>query len=115
MLYTVLCPEKFTDNIQQVCWVLIFMKKDCAAIFANHMIQSKSQTGLPCFQCWESFYVTYVLLFCPINKSTMALMKLDTEEYHQNKCNIDKYVDDFEELINLLGYTDPLTIVIKFH
>jgi hypothetical protein len=29
MLYTVLCLEEFTNNIQQVCWVLTFMKKDC--------------------------------------------------------------------------------------
>jgi hypothetical protein len=109
-----LCLEEFTNDIQQVCWVLTFMKKDCAAIFANCMIQSKNQTGLPCFQTWVSFYMTYVSLFCPINKSTMALMKLEMEEYHQNKCNVDEYVDDFEELIDLSGYTDPLTIVIKF-
>jgi hypothetical protein len=44
----------------------------------------------------------------------MALMKLETEEYHQNKCDVDKYINDFGELINLSGYTDPLTIVIQF-
>jgi hypothetical protein len=42
-------------------------------------------------------------------------MKLEMEEYYQNKCDIDEYVDNFKELINLLGYMDPLTIVIKFH
>jgi hypothetical protein len=114
MLYTVLCLEEFTNDIQQVCWVLTIMKKDRAAIFTNCMTWSENQTGLPCFQTWESFYTTYVLLFCPINKSTMALMKLETEEYHQNKCNVNEYVNDFEELINLSGYTDPLAIVIKF-
>jgi hypothetical protein len=57
------------------------------------------------------FYATYVSLFCPTNELTMALMKLETEE---NKCNVDEYVDNFKELINLLGYTDPLTVVIKF-
>jgi hypothetical protein len=41
MLYTTLCPEEFSDNIQQVCWVLTFMKKDHAAIFADCMIQSE--------------------------------------------------------------------------
>jgi hypothetical protein len=90
------------------------MKKDRAAIFTDHMIWSENRTGLPHFQTWELFYMTYILLFCPINESTMALMKLEMEEYHQNKCDVDEYVNDFEELINLLGYTDPLTIVIKF-
>jgi hypothetical protein len=56
----------------------------------------------------------YVSLFCPVNESTMALMKLEMEEYYQNKFDVNKYVDDFEELIDLLRYMDPLTIVIKF-
>jgi hypothetical protein len=114
MLYAALCPDEFTDDIQQIRWVLTFIKKDRAAIFANCTIWSKNRTGLPRFQTWESFYMTYVSLFCPINKSMMALMKLETEVYHQNKCDVDEYIDDFEELIDLLGYTDPLTIVIKF-
>jgi hypothetical protein len=54
------------------------------------------------------------MLFCPVNESMMALMKLEMEEYHQNKCNVNEYVDNFEELIDLLGYMDPLAIVIKF-
>jgi hypothetical protein len=40
----------------------------------------------------------------------MALMKLETEEYYQNKHD----VNEFEELIDLLGYMDPLATVIKF-
>jgi hypothetical protein len=114
MLYAALCLEKFTNNIQQVCWVLTFMKKDCAEIFADHMIWSKNWTGLPHFQTWELFYMTYISLFCPVNESMMALMKLDMEEYHQNKCNVNEYVNDFKELIDLSRYMDPLTIVIKF-
>jgi hypothetical protein len=114
MLYTSLCPEEFTNDIQQVCWVLTFMKKDHAAIFADCTIWSEHQTGLSRFQTWESFYTTFVSLFCPINESMMALIKLEMEDYHQNKHDVDEYVNDFEELINLLGYMDPLTIVIKF-
>jgi hypothetical protein len=114
MLYAALCLEEFTNNIQQICWVLTFMKKDHAAIFADRTIWSENWTGLPHFQTWELFYTTYILLFCPVNESTMVLIKLEMEEYHQNKCDVDEYVDDFEELIDLSGYTDPLTIVIKF-
>jgi hypothetical protein len=114
MLYAALCPEEFTDDIQQIRWVLTFMKKDRAAIFADRTIRSENRTGVPRFQSWESFYTTYVSLFCPVNESTMALMKLETEEYHQNKRDVDEYVDDFEELVDLSGYTDPLAIVIKF-
>jgi hypothetical protein len=74
------------------------------------MIWSEHWTGLPHFQSWELFYTTYISLFCPVNESMMALVKLETEEYHQNKCN----VNNFEELIDLLGYMGPLVIVIKF-
>jgi hypothetical protein len=77
------------------------------------MIQVKTWTGLPCFKLWDVFYVTYISLFCPTNESTMALMKLETEEYYQNKCDVNKYIDNFEELIDLLGYMDPLAVVIK--
>jgi hypothetical protein len=54
------------------------------------------------------------LCSAPPMSMTMALMKLEMEEDYQNKHNVDEYVDDFEELINLSGYTDPLVVVIKF-
>jgi hypothetical protein len=75
MLYTTLCPEEFTDNIQQICWVLTFHeKKPCSNFRRPHNPEQKLD--------WSPLF---------------------------------PYVNDFEELIDLSGYTDPLAIVIKFH
>jgi hypothetical protein len=35
----VLCLEEFTNNIQQVCWVLTFMKKDCGNFCWPHDLE----------------------------------------------------------------------------
>jgi hypothetical protein len=36
-------------------------------------------------------------------------------EYHQGHRTVDKYTEEFWDLIELAGYTDGLAIVIKFH
>jgi hypothetical protein len=28
---------------------------------------------------------------------------------------VEVYIDEFKDLINMSGYTDPITIVLKFH
>jgi len=41
-------------------------------------------------------------------------MRLESDRYFQGKQTVDAYVDKFEDLINLSGYSDDLTIVLKF-
>jgi hypothetical protein len=41
-------------------------------------------------------------------------MKLKMRQYYQNKCNIEEYINEFEELIDMLQYKDGLAIVLKF-
>src|SRR3981189_1802697 len=41
-------------------------------------------------------------------------MRLESEHYFQGRRTVDMYVDEFSNLINLSGYSDPLAIVIKF-
>jgi hypothetical protein len=50
----------------------------------------------------------------PLTEAQRALTWLETAEYHQGCQMVDKYTDEFRDLIKLAGYTDRLTIVIKF-
>jgi hypothetical protein len=58
--------------------------------------------------------MTFELIFCPENEVTTALMTLESDRYFEGKRNIDAYTDEFRELVALSGYTDPITIVLKF-
>jgi hypothetical protein len=53
-------------------------------------------------------------MFCPENEATMELRRLESEWYSQGRQNIEAYIDEFRDLIDLSGYTDPITIVLKF-
>ena len=63
---------------------------------------------------WDAFQKVFIETFCPENESTHALMHLESDRYFQGKRTVDTYVNEFEDLINLLGYSDDLTIVLKF-
>jgi hypothetical protein len=52
--------------------------------------------------------------FCPENEATTALMRLESDHYFQGKWNVEVYIDEFKDLVNLSGYMDPITIVLKF-
>ena len=41
-------------------------------------------------------------------------MCLESQEYHQGPWDVESYIDEFEDLIEILGYTDPILIVLKF-
>jgi hypothetical protein len=41
-------------------------------------------------------------------------MRLESDHYFQGKRNVEVYIDEFKDLIDLSGYTDPIAIVLKF-
>jgi hypothetical protein len=41
-------------------------------------------------------------------------MRLESDQYFQGKRNVEAYIDEFKDLVNLFGYTDPITIILKF-
>jgi hypothetical protein len=71
------------------------------------------QTGKMCFASWDEFREEFMAVFCPENKATTALMRLKSDRYFQGKRK-EVYIDEFKDLVNLSGYTDPITIVLKF-
>jgi hypothetical protein len=41
-------------------------------------------------------------------------MRLESDRYFQGKQNIEAYLNEFKDLVDLSGYKDPITIVLKF-
>jgi hypothetical protein len=67
------------------------------------------------FTSWTKFTVEFTSIFCPENKVTMTLMTLESDWYYQGKQNIDTNTNEFQELITLSGYIDPIAMMLKFH
>jgi hypothetical protein len=67
-----------------------------------------------CFASWDKFREEFTAVFCPENKATTALMRLESDCYFQGKRNVEACIDKFKDLVDLSGYTDPITIILKF-
>lgn len=108
-LYIALCPSEFCNEHAKIFWVLSFMKHGRAAVFADRVLR-----GRVSFADFEHFESAFKLSFFPEDEATDARMKLESTRYFQGRRSVDSYIDDFEELVELSGYTDSFTIVIKF-
>jgi hypothetical protein len=101
----------------QVCihWALSSFKGRHAVNFAKCIIWQEMQTGKMCFASWDEFREEFMAAFCPENEATTALMRLHSDRYFQGKWNVEVYIDEFKDLVDLSRYTDPIAIVLKFH
>jgi hypothetical protein len=72
------------------------------------------RSGKMCFASWDEFREEFMAAFCSENEATTALMRLESDQYFQGKWNVEAYIDEFKDLVNLSGYTDPIAIVLKF-
>jgi hypothetical protein len=90
------------------------MKGGHAAVWADQVIRYESLRGFPKFLTWSEFKTAFEEAFFPENEAAEARMKLESTSYFQSKWSVDVYVDEFEDLVQLSGYTDRLTIVVKF-
>jgi hypothetical protein len=67
------------------------------------------------FTDWTDFTSEFMSTFCPENEATSTLMRLESDHYFQGQQNVEAYIDEFKDLVDMSGYTDPITIVLKFH
>jgi hypothetical protein len=90
------------------------MKTSRAALFTQHVLRYESDLTKRKFSTWPEFCQLFIEEFCLKNETQMALAKLETPRYHQNRRSVDDYIDEFCELIDQAGYTEGLAIMVKF-
>ena len=113
--YARLLPEAFIENGEPseeklVRFALSFMAKDSAQRWAERH-SSKPQFPFP---TWAAFIAEFRLRFVEENEQDHALQKLESRSYFMGSRDVFKYADDFEELVDLAGFEDPLVKVTKF-
>jgi hypothetical protein len=114
-LYISLTQSNFVDEQVRIHWALSYFKGGRAASFAECILRQELWSGKMCFTSWHDFTEEFAAMFCPENEATMALMRLESDRYYQGKQNVEAYIDEFKDLVDLSGYTDPIAIVLKFH
>jgi hypothetical protein len=113
-LYISLSQSDFVKDQVRIHWALSYFKGGRAATFAERVIQQEMQTRKMCFASWDKFREEFMAAFCPENEATTALMRLESDQYFQGKQNVEAYIDQFKDLVDLSGYTDPIAIILKF-
>jgi hypothetical protein len=113
-LYILLSQSDFVKDQGRIHWALSYFKGGCAVTFAERIIWQEMQTGKMCFASWDEFREEFTAAFCPENEATTALMRLESDRYFQGKRNVEAYIDEFKDLVNLSGYMDPIAIILKF-
>jgi hypothetical protein len=91
-----------------------YFKGGRTASFTEHILWQEMWSSKMCFASWHDLKEEFAATFCPENKATMALMQLESNWYYQGKRNVEAYIDEFKDLLDLSGYTDPIMIILKF-
>ena len=66
------------------------------------------------FPTWEAFLKEFWLRFVEENEQDHAQLKLESWSYHMGPRDVFRYTNNFEDLVDLAGFKDPLVKVIKY-
>jgi hypothetical protein len=113
-LYISLSQSDFVEDQVRIHWALSYFKGRHAATFTERVIRQEMRSGKMCFTSWDEFRDEFTAAFCPENEATTALIWLELDRYFQGKRNVEAYIDEFKDLVDLSRYTDPIAIVLKF-
>ena len=114
--YIRLCPEAFEDDeAVKILWAMSYMKSGRAGRWASRELEQEARNGHLRFLDWPDFEEEFRKDFLPLDAEAAAINILETTAYFQGKRSVDDYLDGFKDLIEDSGYTDPKTIVVKFH
>jgi hypothetical protein len=113
--YVRLLPEAFLDDgatseEKAVHYAMSFMAKDSAQRWAE---RQSAKDPFP-FPDWASFVREFRLRFVEENEQDHALAKLESRSYFMGLRDVFRYTDDFEDLVDLAGFDDPLIKVSKY-
>ena len=90
------------------------MKSGQAAKWAEQIFHwEEKNKGYSKFLDWEEFRKEFQRDFCLAHSDIVAINKLESTMYYQKSRSIDDYLDEFVELVEEAGYTDPKTTVVK--
>jgi len=112
--YIRLCLESFEDDLTKVVWAMSYMKARRAGRWVNHEFEHKAKSGHLRFIDWVDFEEEFRKDFMPLNSEAAAVNVLETMSYFQGRRTVDDYLDQFKDLIEDSGYSDPKMIVVKF-
>jgi len=113
-LYIRLAPEQFHDEEERVLWALTFFKSGRAAKWSENVFRQEVDTGVFPIRTWRDFEQQFRVHFFPVNAEADAINALEGTSYHQGGQTVDDYLDNFQALVSDAGYTDSLTLVVKF-
>lgn len=110
-----LCPEAFLDDGELseergVHFAMSYMAKDSAQRWAE---RQSAKDPFP-FRTWMDFVREFRLRFVEENEQDHALAKLESRGYYMGSRDVFRYTDDFEDLVDLAGFDDPLIKVSKY-
>ena len=112
--YICLCPESFEDDLTKVVWAMSYMKAGRAGHWAMCEFEHKVKSGHLRFIDWVDFEDEFRKDFMLLDSEAAAVNVLETMSYFQGRWSVDDYLDQFKDLIEDSGYSDPKTIVVKF-
>jgi len=72
-------------------------------------------TGIFPIQSWADFEQQFRSQFFLDNAEADAVNALEGFSYYQGNQTVDDYLDRFLTLVSEARYTDPQTLVVKFH
>src|SRR3981189_59397 len=101
---------EFTDEQDQIQWVLSYMKSGRAATFAQRTLRKEFRTKKLAFANYQEFHQQLELEFCEEDETTHALIRLESDQYHQGLRTINEFIDEFQELVDLSGLSHRLEI-----
>ena len=91
------------------------MKTGCAGRWATREFEHKAKSGHLCFIDWVNFKEEFQKDFMPLDFEAASVNLLETTLCFQGRQSVDDYLNQFKDLIEVSGYSDPKTIVVKFH
>jgi len=109
------CPEAFEDDSAKIRWVMSHMQTGRAGHWATREFDHQARNGTFRFANWSAFAGEFWKEFMPPKAKDEAIGMLAADRYFQGKRMVSEYLDQFRDLVENSGYTDPKTIVVKFH
>ena len=110
-----MAPEQFICNEEKIFWTLAFFKDGHAVKWSENLFCQEVDTGIFPIQSWTDFEQQFQSQFFPVNAEADAINTLEGSSYYQRNWTVDDYLDSFLILASDAGYTDPRTLVVKFH